>query len=164
MVIPISNTTVFSGKIVTNDDIVSNNNNELQKKNQETAGNVINIEHLEATTLSPNSSKVPLISSKTEEVQKFDEPEDVSKLFSFLQILTATFGSFAHGGNDVCNAIGPLIALWMIYKEGTVAQKSETPLSLLLFGGVGISIGLWVWGRRVIETVGNDLTKITPST
>lgn len=62
------------------------------------------------------------------------------------------------------NAIGPLIALWMIYKEGTVMQQSETPLSLLLFGGVGISIGLWVWGRRVIETVGNDLTKITPST
>lgn len=164
VVIPISNSTVFSGKIVANDDIVSNNNNELQKKNQETAGNVINIEHIEATTLSPNSSKVPLISSKTDEVQKIDEPEDVSKLFSFLQILTATFGSFAHGGNDVCNAIGPLIALWMIYKEGTVAQKSETPLSLLLFGGVGISIGLWVWGRRVIETVGNDLTKITPST
>lgn len=95
---------------------------------------------------------------------KIDEPEDVSKLFSLLQILTATFGSFAHGGNDVCNAIGPLIALWMIYKEGTVMQQSEAPLSLLLFGGIGISIGLWVWGRRVIETVGNDLTKITPST
>lgn len=125
--------------------------------------NVVNIEHLEATTLSPNSSKVPLISSKPE-MTKVDEPEDISKLFSFLQILTATFGSFAHGGNDVCNAIGPLIALWMIYKEGTVMQQSETPLSLLLFGGIGISIGLWIWGRRVIETVGNDLTKITPST
>lgn len=164
VVIPISNTTVFSGKLVSNDDIVSNNNNESQKKNAETDGNVINIEHLEAATLSPNSSKVPLISAKSEDVHKVDEPEDVSKLFSFLQILTATFGSFAHGGNDVCNAIGPLIALWMIYKEGTVQQKSETPLALLLFGGVGISIGLWVWGRRVIETVGNDLTKITPST
>lgn len=62
------------------------------------------------------------------------------------------------------NAIGPLIALWMIYKEGTVLQQSETPLSILLYGGVGISVGLWLWGRRVIETVGNDLTKITPST
>lgn len=150
--------------VIPNDDIASNNNNETQKKNAETGGNVINIEHLEATTLSPNSSKVPLISSKMEEANKVDEPEDVSKLFSFLQILTATFGSFAHGGNDVCNAIGPLIALWMIYKEGTVQQKSETPFALLLFGGVGISIGLWIWGRRVIETVGNDLTKITPST
>lgn len=62
------------------------------------------------------------------------------------------------------NAIGPLIALWMIYKEGSVLQQSETPLSILLFGGVGISAGLWLWGRRVIETIGNDLTKITPST
>lgn len=163
VVIPISNTAVFAGKLVCNDDIVSNNNNETQPKNG-APPNVINIEHLEAATLSPNSSKVPLISTKTEEAIKCDDPEDVSKLFSFLQILTATFGSFAHGGNDVCNAIGPLIALWMIYKEGTVLQKSETPFLLLLFGGIGISIGLWVWGRRVIETVGNDLTKITPST
>lgn len=166
MVIPISNTAVFSGKLVAGDDAISrNNNNEHEaKKNGKSIENTINIEHLEASTLSPNSSKVPLIAPKTEQINKIDEPEEVSQLFSFLQILTATFGSFAHGGNDVCNAIGPLIALWMIYKEGTVLQKSETPFSLLLFGGIGISIGLWVWGRRVIETVGNDLTKITPST
>lgn len=166
VIIPISNTAVFSGKLVAGDDAISrNNNNEHDaKKNGKPMENTINIEHLEASTLSPNSSKVPLIAPKTEPTNKVDEPEEVSQLFSFLQILTATFGSFAHGGNDVCNAIGPLIALWMIYKEGTVLQKSETPFSLLLFGGVGISIGLWVWGRRVIETVGNDLTKITPST
>lgn len=166
VVIPISNTTVFSGKLLPADNIniASNNNNEQKKGVENAVGNVINIENLEASTLSPNSSKVPLISSKSDEVAKLEEPEDVSKLFSFLQILTAIFGSFAHGGNDVCNAIGPLIALWMIYKEGTVLQQSETPFSLLFFGGIGISIGLWVWGRRVIETVGNDLTKITPST
>lgn len=62
------------------------------------------------------------------------------------------------------NAIGPLIALFMIYREGSVLQKSETPLLILLYGGLGISVGLWLWGRRVIETIGNDLTKITPST
>lgn len=121
------------------------------------------------TALSPNSSKVPLIGSRTNTsatnaLALIDEPEDVSTLFSFLQVLTAAFGSFAHGGNDVSNAIGPLIAIWMIFVEGTVAQKSETPLWILVFGGIGISVGLWVWGRRVIETVGNDLTKITPST
>lgn len=116
------------------------------------------------STLSPNSSKLPLIETRTETAKVVSEPEDISTLFSFLQILTASFGSFAHGGNDVSNAIGPLIAIWMIYVEGTVLQKSETPIWILLFGGAGISLGLWIWGRRVIETVGHDLTKITPST
>ena len=92
------------------------------------------------------------------------EHPDVSKLFAFLQVLTAAFGSFAHGGNDVSNAIGPLIALWAIYAEGSVSQKAETPLIILLYGGLGIATGLWIWGRRVIETLGSDLAKITPTT
>ncbi|XP_028660338.1 sodium-dependent phosphate transporter 1-B [Erpetoichthys calabaricus] len=91
-----------------------------------------------------------------------DKPE-VSLLFQFLQILTACFGSFAHGGNDVSNAIGPLVALWLIYETGMVASKAPTPIWLLLYGGVGICAGLWVWGRRVIQTMGKDLTPITPS-
>ncbi|XP_060518342.1 sodium-dependent phosphate transporter 2 isoform X2 [Cylas formicarius] len=129
--------------------------------------------------LSPSSSGVPLINNKSynkencpdefrvtlqENPELLTENKSVSKLFSFLQILTAVFGSFAHGGNDVSNAIGPLITLWLIYSEGTVAQKSETPLYILLYGGVGISVGLWLWGRRVIKTIGEDLTTITPST
>ncbi|XP_075733223.1 na[+]-dependent inorganic phosphate cotransporter type III isoform X2 [Rhipicephalus microplus] len=92
-----------------------------------------------------------------------DDKPETAKLFSFLQVLTAVFGSFAHGGNDVSNAIGPLIALWMIYFDGNVYQNSETPIYILLYGGVGISLGLWIWGRRVIQTLGEDLTKVTPS-
>ncbi|XP_050039132.2 sodium-dependent phosphate transporter 1-B isoform X1 [Dermacentor andersoni] len=92
-----------------------------------------------------------------------DDKPETAKLFSFLQILTAVFGSFAHGGNDVSNAIGPLVALWMIYFDGNVYQNSETPIYILLYGGVGISLGLWIWGRRVIQTLGEDLTKVTPS-
>ncbi|XP_014681608.1 PREDICTED: sodium-dependent phosphate transporter 1-like [Priapulus caudatus] len=88
---------------------------------------------------------------------------EASKLFTFLQILTATFGSFAHGGNDVSNAIGPLVAIWLIYWEGHVIQKTATPIWILLYGGCGICIGLWLWGRRVIKTMGEDLTPISPT-
>nr|XP_046242782.1 sodium-dependent phosphate transporter 1-A isoform X2 [Scatophagus argus] len=91
------------------------------------------------------------------------DPPAVSLLFQFLQILTACFGSFAHGGNDVSNAIGPLVGLWLLYESGSVVSNLPTPIWLLLYGGVGICTGLWVWGRRVIQTMGKDLTPITPS-
>lgn len=135
---------------------------------QETSGDV------EATPpkLRGNSSASPLLmtaGADCEGGQVVDEPNDeeqpeVSRLFSFLQILTAAFGSFAHGGNDVSNAIGPLIALWVIYAEGSARQEAETPILILLYGGLAISIGLWVWGRRVIQTLGQDLARITPTT
>lgn len=101
-------------------------------------------------------------SSMDEDRADADRPE-VSMLFRFLQILTACFGSFAHGGNDVSNAIGPLVALWLVYESGSVVSHAPTPIWLLLYGGVGICAGLWVWGRRVIQTMGKDLTPITPS-
>lgn len=81
------------------------NNNNTTKPNSCDLQNVesgASLDIIGAATLSPTSSKVPLIAPKHEDgVAKIDEPEDVSALFSFLQILTATFGSFAHGGNDV---------------------------------------------------------------
>lgn len=101
-------------------------------------------------------------SSLDEDGPEADKPE-VSILFQFLQILTACFGSFAHGGNDVSNAIGPLVALWLVYTTSSVTSSNPTPIWLLLYGGVGICAGLWVWGRRVIQTMGKDLTPITPS-
>ncbi|XP_034026661.1 sodium-dependent phosphate transporter 2 isoform X2 [Thalassophryne amazonica] len=104
----------------------------------------------------------PLPLDDLDDVEEKDKPE-VFLLFHFLQILTACFGSFAHGGNDVSNAIGPLVALWMIYDQGGVMQEAATPIWLLFYGGIGICVGLWVWGRRVIQTMGKDLTPITPS-
>ncbi|XP_003464600.1 sodium-dependent phosphate transporter 2 [Cavia porcellus] len=98
-----------------------------------------------------------------EEEKEEKDAAEVHLLFHFLQVLTACFGSFAHGGNDVSNAIGPLVALWLIYEQGAVMQEAATPVWLLFYGGVGICTGLWVWGRRVIQTMGKDLTPITPS-
>lgn len=103
---------------------------------------------LSSTGVTNNSSQVPLVNNsqvKVVSMEKLTDKKDddnesfeVKKLFSFLQILTATFGSFAHGGNDVSNAIGPLIALWAIYTEGSVAQSTPSPIYLLLYGGVSV--------------------------
>ncbi|XP_053601841.1 sodium-dependent phosphate transporter 1-B [Plodia interpunctella] len=115
--------------------------------------------------ITPNSSAAPLLRTASPPPPAPSEPPtDTLRLFSFLQVITAAFGAFAHGGNDVSNAIGPLVALWLLYSEGEAHAKAETPLAILVFGGVGIALGLWLWGRRVIRTVGEDLTSITPDT
>lgn len=102
VVIPISNTTIFSGKVINGDTNGSNNNNSTKQISDiNGVESASNFDNMVSATLSPNSSKVPLITPKSDGTNKADEPEDVSALFSFLQILTATFGSFAHGGNDV---------------------------------------------------------------
>ncbi|XP_036383184.1 sodium-dependent phosphate transporter 2 [Megalops cyprinoides] len=111
----------------------------------------------------PMDSLPPPLDDVVEEDKEEKDKPQVFLLFHFLQILTACFGSFAHGGNDVSNAIGPLVALWMIYDQGAVMQDAATPIWLLFYGGIGICAGLWVWGRRVIQTMGKDLTPITPS-
>lgn len=115
----------------------------------------INASVITISTISTQSINSPVL-EKNEKT--------VNKLFNFLQILSAVFSSFAHGGNDVSNAIGPLIAIWLTYTEGNVLQKSESPILLLLYGSFGIVVGLWVFGKRVIETIGTGLTKITSAT
>lgn len=117
---------------------------------------------LEGVAEEGGPAPLPLDELVDEDHEEKDKSQ-VFQLFHFLQILTACFGSFAHGGNDVSNAIGPLVALWMIYDQGGVMQDAATPIWLLFYGGVGICAGLWVWGRRVIQTMGKDLTPITPS-
>ena len=89
--------------------------------------------------------------------------QKVERIFVYLQILSAGFVAFAHGANDVANAIGPLAAVINIVKTGTVAMKSAVPTWVLALGGAGIIIGLATWGWRVIETVGKRITDLTPS-
>jgi PiT family inorganic phosphate transporter len=89
--------------------------------------------------------------------------QKVERIFVYLQILSAGFVAFAHGANDVANAIGPLAAVINIVKTGTVAMKSAVPTWVLALGGIGIIVGLATWGWRVIETVGKRITDLTPS-
>jgi phosphate/sulfate permease len=85
------------------------------------------------------------------------------RIFVFLQILTACFIAFAHGANDVANAIGPLSAAVQTVQDGIVATEATVPLWALLVGGVGIVIGLATYGWKVMETVGKKITELTPS-
>ena len=91
------------------------------------------------------------------------EFRQVERIFIFLQILTACFVAFAHGSNDVANAIGPLSAAVQTIEQGAVAAKSVVPMWALILGGVGIVIGLATYGWRVMETVGRKITELTPS-
>lgn len=88
----------------------------------------------------------------------------VEKIFIYLQIITACFMAFAHGSNDVANAIGPLSAILNILSGQTdIFQPHTVSNGLLLLGGIGIVVGLATWGWRVIETVGKKITELTPS-
>ena len=88
----------------------------------------------------------------------------VEKVFTPMMIFTACAMAFAHGSNDVANGIGPLAAVVSIVQSGgEVAQKSELPLWILVLGGVGIVVGLSTMGYRVMKTIGNDITQLTPS-
>jgi len=85
------------------------------------------------------------------------------RIFIYLQILTACFIAFAHGANDVANAIGPLSAAVQTARDGVVAAQATVPLWALLVGGVGIVVGLATYGWKVMETVGKKITDLTPS-
>ena len=91
------------------------------------------------------------------------ELQQVERVFASLQILTACFVAFAHGSNDVANAIGPMSAAYQAVRTGEVTLKAGVPTWALALGGVGIIVGLATWGWRVIQTVGKRITELTPS-
>ena len=88
---------------------------------------------------------------------------NVEKIFGVLMVFTACGMAFAHGSNDVANAIGPVAAIVSIVKTGAVTQQSVLPGWILLLGAVGIVLGLATYGWRVIKTVGKSITELTPS-
>ena len=90
--------------------------------------------------------------------------DGVERVFAVLMVFTACAMAFAHGSNDVANAVGPLAAVASIVQSGgEIAAASVLPWWILLLGGSGIVAGLIMLGYRVIETVGKNITELTPS-
>jgi PiT family inorganic phosphate transporter len=101
---------------------------------------------------------------------KIDEHADksfhfanVEKIFGVLMIFTASAMAFAHGSNDVANAVGPMSAIISLVQDGELAAKSAVPSWVLLVGAVGIVLGLATFGYQVMTTVGKKITELTPS-
>ena len=89
----------------------------------------------------------------------------VEMVFGGVQVVTAAFVAFAHGANDVANAVGPLAAVVGIAQTGFEAVPTEVgvPRWILAAGGAGIVVGLATWGYKVIATIGKHITEITPT-
>jgi PiT family inorganic phosphate transporter len=98
------------------------------------------------------------------EAEKRFHFDGVEKVFTPMMIFTACAMAFAHGSNDVANGIGPMAAVVSIVQSGgDVAQESGMPNWILVVGGVGIVVGLATLGYRVMQTIGKDITALTPS-
>jgi inorganic phosphate transporter, PiT family len=114
----------------------------------------------------PLLDKIRTLSEEIKGEEKDSPPSEyrkVEKIFVYLQLITACAMAFAHGSNDVANAIGPLAAIANILMGQNGTDVHYVPIYLLLLGGVGIVIGLATWGWRVIETIGTKITDLTPS-
>lgn len=126
---------------------------------------------VEAASLGELQNRVHGVLSEVQQLaEEVESPEEkhvseyqtVEKIFIYLQIIIACFMAFAHGSNDVANAIGPLAAIINVL-QGKAIHVQSVPIWLLILGGVGIVVGLATWGWRVIETVGRKITELTPS-
>lgn len=94
--------------------------------------------------------------------EKYDENAEM--MFTYLQVFTACLNSFAHGANDVANAIAPVSAMIYIYQTGVV-DTSKVPVQkwILAYGGIGIVLGLLLYGYKVMKSIGYKLTMMSPS-
>jgi PiT family inorganic phosphate transporter len=93
-----------------------------------------------------------------------EQTKSVEKIFAILMVLTACCMAFAHGSNDVANAIGPLAAVVSVVgNDGVILSKAELAWWILPLGGLGIVAGLALFGHRVMRTIGQGITHLTPS-
>lgn len=138
-------------------------------------GNEIEMSHIEKTIendMNNNKNTLNIKSNKEferivdlhENAEKFNEKTEYT--FRYLQIFTAICDSFSHGANDVANAIGPFAAMWAIHNAQDLSKKNDMDADaywILGLGGAGISIGLFLYGYRIMHAIGTKLVKITPS-
>ena len=100
----------------------------------------------------------PMVAKASEGLE--NRKKSVSQLFTVPLIFSAALLAFAHGANDVANAIGPLAAIVSAVGEGGVQAKVTIPLWVMLIGGVGIGVGLMLFGPKLIRTVGKEITRL----
>jgi len=87
----------------------------------------------------------------------------MEKVFIVLQVITACYVAFAHGANDVANAVGPVAAVYEGIKSGQLLKEVPVPFWVLVMGGIGIVVGLATYGRHVIKMVGENIMNLRPS-
>jgi len=88
--------------------------------------------------------------------------QSLRKLFNLPLVISAALLSFAHGANDVANAVGPLAAIVSTAQSDSVAAHVDIPLWVMLIGAIGISLGLLLFGPKLIQMVGDQITKLNP--
>lgn len=116
-----------------------------------------------------SAASIPWLNKKVEQLPVL--PEDsavvgydpkIEYTFKYLQIFTSICTSFAHGANDVSNAVGPFAAIWYIYQNDAVSSKIEVPIWVLALGGSGIVIGMATYGTKIMRVLGEKITFISP--
>ena len=143
----------------TETDTENNNNNYIYDDTKDIKENIkLSKKYSKDLETKFKLEKIDSLHNKADDIDK-----ESDKLCSWIQIITACFSSFAHGSNDVANAIAPLATIYHIYKYNTIESTQDVPIWVLVLGAVGIVIGLSTWGYKIIDRIGSELTKITPS-
>ncbi|KAI7842860.1 hypothetical protein COHA_003478 [Chlorella ohadii] len=93
--------------------------------------------------------------------EQFDKKTELS--FKYLQVFTAMCNSFAHGSNDVANAVGPFAGIYAVWQCTCVNSRSDVPVWILVIGGVGLVVGLATYGYKIMRVLGVKMTKLTNS-
>jgi len=145
----------------------------IHAKFEKRTTNTIEVEVQEIQDISNNQNNLN-INSQTQldkiinihkNAERFDPK--IEELFKYLQIFTASCDAFSHGANDVANSIGPFVAIFIIYRQQENLTKKidmgDDAYWILGMGGIGIALGLILYGKKIVHAIGNKLCKITPS-